>query len=352
MTHTGAPISRTDALAAALRAVSAAAIVTRAVQRQQQRGKIDKADGSPVTIADFAAQAAIVRELNRSFPGATPPAIAGEESSAYLRHPAHEHERRAALAAVQLVWPDATDEEFLAMIDRGASTLEGTDRPDAFWTIDPIDGTKGFIRGHQYSICLALVEHGHPTVAALACPNLSVDLDRPFDQPDPHGTTMLATIDGTVLTLPTDEPGSTPRPLERAHRAVSGLAPTGGIRFCESWEGSHSDQSASRRVMQRLADQGHALGPPARIDSQCKYAVVARGQVDVFLRRPRDVARRDWIWDHAPGWLIASRAGLTVSDAHAQSVNFGLGRTLASNHGVLAASAPIHPLVAEALRAL
>jgi 3'(2'), 5'-bisphosphate nucleotidase len=151
-----------------------------------------------------------------------------------------------------------------------------------------------------------------------------------------------------VLTLPCDEPATTPRPLERTTRV--GVA--AGIRFCESWEGSHSDQSATRRVMQRLADQGHALGPPARIDSQCKYAVVARGQVDVFLRRPRDAARRDWIWDHAPGYLIATRAGLTVSDAHARPVDFGLGRTLAHNHGVLAADAHTHPLVVDALRAV
>jgi 3'(2'), 5'-bisphosphate nucleotidase len=28
------------------------------------------------------------------------------------------------------------------------------------WTLDPVDGTKGFLRGGQYAICLALIEDG------------------------------------------------------------------------------------------------------------------------------------------------------------------------------------------------
>lgn len=356
---------------AALRAVSDAAIVTRAVQRQQQRGKIDKADGSPVTIADFAAQAAIIRSLTRAAGaagggggaggaggerGELPLRFVAEESSAYLKRAEHEKERRAALEALRLVWPEATEEEFLSALDFGAAGLEGEpgghDRPEAFWTIDPIDGTKGFIRGHQYSVCLALVERGVPSVGVLACPNLSADLERPFDDPDPHGITVVAEArGGRVETVPADEPGARPRELEVAPRSGAS-GEEGAIRFCESWESSHTDQSATRRVMRVLADAGHAIGPAARIDSQCKYVVAARGQADVFLRRPRDLHRRDWIWDHAPGWLIATQAGLRVTDAHGRDVRFGLGRTLSANHGVLAAPEAAHALVREALAQL
>ena len=28
-----------------------------------------------------------------------------------------------------------------------------------FWTVDPIDGTKGFIRGDQYAVCIAMIEN-------------------------------------------------------------------------------------------------------------------------------------------------------------------------------------------------
>lgn len=330
-------------------AVCAAAAVTRAVQRHDQRGKIDKHDGSPVTIADFAAQAVVVRELVKRL---GPIRVVAEESSAYLRNPAHAGERKAALAAAQLVWPGATDEEFLATIDHGASVLEGDDRPREFWTIDPIDGTKGFIRGNQYCVCLALVRDGVPVVGALACPNLSPDAEQPLPQAenDAHGLTFVATADGPVLTVPADEPGGTHRVLERVTRRQS--ADAAGMIFCESWESSHSDQTATRSVMAALRDRGVKIGHSARIDSQCKYAVVARGQVDVFLRRPKNPDRRDWIWDHAPGWLIASRMGLTLSDAHGRRTEFGLGRTLAANHGVLAAAREHHDMVLSELRSL
>jgi len=263
---------------------------------------------------------------------------------------------RAALEALRLVWPEASEDEFLSALDYGAAGLEGEpgghDWPEAFWTIDPIDGTKGFIRGHQYSVCLALVVRGVPTVGVLGCPNLSADLERPFDDPDPHGITVVAGGgDAGVWAVPTDEPGTRLRRLEVAPRSGAS-GEEGAIRFCESWESSHTDQSATRRVMRVLADAGHAIGPAARIDSQCKYVVAARGQADVFLRRPRDSHRRDWIWDHAPGWLIATRAGLCVTDAHGREVRFGLGRTLAANHGVLAARGTTHALVRRALAQL
>ena len=50
-----------------------------------------------------------------------------------------------------------------------------------YFILDPIDGTKGFIRGeeHQYAIGLALIEGGHPTLGVVACPNLRFPSVRP-----------------------------------------------------------------------------------------------------------------------------------------------------------------------------
>lgn len=43
------------------------------------------------------------------------------------------------------------------------------------WTVDPIDGTKGFLRRDQYAICLALIIDGHVQLGVMGCPNLLVD---------------------------------------------------------------------------------------------------------------------------------------------------------------------------------
>jgi 3'(2'), 5'-bisphosphate nucleotidase len=45
------------------------------------------------------------------------------------------------------------------------------------WTLDPIDGTKGFLRGEQYAVCLALIVDSQVEVGVIGCPNLPHDLN-------------------------------------------------------------------------------------------------------------------------------------------------------------------------------
>ena len=43
------------------------------------------------------------------------------------------------------------------------------------WTLDPIDGTKGFLRKGQYAVCLALIVDSEVELGVMGCPNLPVD---------------------------------------------------------------------------------------------------------------------------------------------------------------------------------
>ena len=45
--------------------------------------------------------------------------------------------------------------------------------------MDPIDGTKGFLRGGQYAVCLGLLLDGKVVVGVMGCPNLPVDHNAP-----------------------------------------------------------------------------------------------------------------------------------------------------------------------------
>ena len=47
------------------------------------------------------------------------------------------------------------------------------------WTIDPIDGTKGFLRGEQYAVCLSLIVDSIVQVGVIGCPNLPVNPESP-----------------------------------------------------------------------------------------------------------------------------------------------------------------------------
>jgi Inositol monophosphatase family len=57
------------------------------------------------------------------------------------------------------------------------------------WTLDPIDGTKGFLRGGQYAVCLGLIEDAQVQLGVIGCPNLLVD---PSNQDGPRGCLFVA----------------------------------------------------------------------------------------------------------------------------------------------------------------
>ncbi len=69
----------------------------------------------------------------------------------------------------------------LDAIDLGADAPDSSSRPTerGFWTLDPIDGTKGFIRGQQYAVCLAYIVGSEPVIGVLGCPNLPRSLEAP-----------------------------------------------------------------------------------------------------------------------------------------------------------------------------
>ena len=150
----------------ALRAVRAAAVVCRAVRREATSMSLPKADSSPVTEADFASQALIAGWLAETFPA--DPLIA-EEDSRMLGSDPDLAER--VVARVRQARPEATLSQLMSWLDRGDGYVS-----DRFWTLDPIDGTKGLVRGEQYVVALALLEAGRVVVAAVAAPMLGVDL--------------------------------------------------------------------------------------------------------------------------------------------------------------------------------
>ena len=160
-----------EALQVAVAAVADAAQLCTAVQRELTPQALEKKDRSPVTVADFGSQALICRALGDRF--AADPIVA-EEDSAALAEPAGQALAEGLLGYVRRVRPEADLAQTCAWIDRGGAPGAGA----RFWTLDPIDGTKGFLRGDQYAIALALIIEGAVTVAVLGCPNLPLEPPR------------------------------------------------------------------------------------------------------------------------------------------------------------------------------
>jgi 3'(2'), 5'-bisphosphate nucleotidase len=87
------------------------------------------------------------------------------------------------------------------------------------------------------------------------------------------------------------------------------------------------------------------------MDGQTKYGMLARKSADIYLRlpSPKTPDYYEKIWDHAAGSLIVEEAGGVVTDIHGRALNFGLGRKLSVNQGVVASNGKMHQAVIEAI---
>ncbi len=318
--------------AAAIEAVRAAAVLTSAVQSGLAADdKLDKKDKSPVTVADFGSQALVCRVLGRMCPDDP---VVGEEDAADLAGPGQATFRNDVVARVTAALGQQVHaDDVLGWIDRGRGEASGR-----FWTVDPIDGTKGFLRGDHYAIALALVVDGQPQLAALGCPHLRVRADGPkgvlLVAERGQGTSMMS------LYGEDDAENDAEQPVR-----VSPVIDDAQIRLVESVESGHSDHAWSARFATALG----LAAEPVRIDSQAKYAVVGRGGAELYLRRPTQRGYVEKIWDHAAGALVVTEAGGRVTDVRGATLDFGRGRTLSNNHGIVASNGAIHDRVLAAL---
>ncbi len=327
-------MSHEDHLSAALGAVRHACRVARAIQQDlAQVREITKDDRSPVTVADFAVQAIVAMAIHETGEAAN---IVGEEHTGELRRDEHAAVLEAVVAAVHTYRPGVSAEEVLDAID----TCNHDASADAYWALDPIDGTKGFLRGQQYAIALARIEDGRVVLGVMGCPNLPADFSQPFDEPDAHGTIYGAVHQGGAWELPADNPSAQRRPIAAATEPIGE-----GLRVCESVEKAHSKRSDAARIVEAFGGPAQAV----RLDSQCKYAVVARGQADAYLRMPTSRTYVEKIWDHAAGSIIATEAGAVVTDITGAALDFTHGRQLETNRGVVCAVPHVHGQIIEAI---
>jgi len=299
-----------------------------AVKTLISQDTITKKDNSPVTIADFSVQAVVNSIVLSKFSGDP---IVAEEKSKDLEPNAELRGKVVNLVNSVLEKP-LTEKQVLDAIDAGSFS---GGRSGRFWTLDPIDGTKGFLRNEQYAVCLALIEEGKVVLGVLGCPNLPLDLKKPDGE---KGSLFYAVEGQGAFTRGFNEPNF--RGI-----SVSKTSDPKETAFLESVEAGHTKHDDAQKI-------GSLLGitaEPVRMDSQAKYAALSRGDAAIYLRLPTSASYQEKIWDHAAGNVIVREAGGGVVDTKGQPLDFGLGRTLSANKGVIAANASILPAVIDAV---
>ncbi len=308
----------------AIEAVRQASALVKLVQAEMVSPALTKDDRSPVTVADFAAQALIGYLLNENFPHDP---LIGEEDSSALQTPEERPKLERITNFVSRFTPGATPEIVCQWIDRGSA-----DSGERYWTLDPIDGTKGFLRGDQYAVAFALVEDGQVQVGVLGCPNLD-------------SLSLVVAARGQGAWVTTLEKGT---PLKRL--SVSERSDPAQARLLRSFESGHTNVSQ----IDVFADALGVTAEPVRMDSQAKYAVLAAGQGEIYLRllsssRPD---YREKIWDQAAGSIVIEESGGRVTDLDGKTLDFSRGRTLADNRGICATNGLLHETALEALKTI
>lgn len=304
-------------LQVALEAVKNGCLLSQAVQKGIT--SVAKEDRSPVTMADLGTQCVITMHLMRHLPGET---LIGEEDTGIFD--GREGLKSQVLELVNRFESAVGEQQMLEAIRFGSQPVV----PERFWVLDPIDGTKGFLRGEQYAIALGLIVDGKVVLGALGCPNFG-------------GNIFYAARGFGAFAMPLN--GGTEKRI-----CVDNISDPAQAVFCESVEAAHSSHGDHAKISEMLG----MTRPPFRMDSQCKYAAVARGDASIYLRLPSRKDYQECIWDHAAGSIIVEEAGGRVTDCDGKNLDFTAGRRLVNNRGIIATNGRIHDDLLRAIRSL
>ena len=230
------------------------------------RMRIDgKADGSPITEADLAADRIIAEGLARLAPDIP-----------------------------------ALSEERVAPGSGGCPK----DCPSVFFLIDPLDGTKEFVAGrNEFTVNLALVADGMPLLGIIGAPALGLIWRGLVGQgAERLVVTSSGTGHGVGLGIGLAQPIRT-RPF-----------PPPGKPWIAAVSRSHGDAATEAFIDARPGAIRERLG------SAVKLAKVAEGAIDIY---PRLAPTSEW--DIAAGHAIVTAAGGKVTDAAGGDLRFGQG---------------------------
>lgn len=320
-----------------------------------KEGKIlEKSDSTPVTIADFGVQALISLELGKLFPSIP---LVAEEDSWFLRS------NNLVDSVVSAVTDKAsstdkplTNADVLDAIDRGGkdAAVFGN-KPATYWVLDPIDGTKGFLKGSEalYVVGLALIFEGEIVLGVMGCPNW--DDAGKESITSKSGIIMMAHVGcGTWSKSLLDVLSrSTNRDVWR-RCSVDECVLIPKARFCipdsQTWESMPLSALFSTTNDSNSIGDGKVLLLHTCCGSLCKYLMVASGKASIFILGTRNL-KTIKAWDHAVGIICVHEAGGMVTDWKGNQIDFSADeierRIIFPSGGVLVSNGKIHNQIVE-----
>lgn len=307
------------------------------IQSEMAVTALEKSDRSPVTVADFSIQALVAKQLRKETPGIP---LVGEESTSAIPEADRERVLETIAGFVERFEPNATAESVAEWINLGRDEASGS-----YWVLDPVDGTRGFLRNAHYAVALALIVDGVVELGVIGCPRLWIERrSSRFDQdwrPADKGCLMVAVRDqGCWLS---------PLAVTEFHRVYASATESAAEAVVlRSFESSHTDVAHFEAALAHMGAGNRSV----LMDSMAKYVLMAAGYCDVLMRLvPPGSTYKEKVWDHAAGWLAVKEAGGEVTDSEGKALDFTTGRVLANNTGLLVTNGKLHRAALAGLRA-
>lgn len=163
-------------------------------------------------------------------------------------------------------------------------------RSEYFWLVDPLDGTRGFVRGNpDYTVNIALIKNGEPLIGVIYAPAL--------------GELYAGHGPGTATRFLEDT--NTEKPIEVRKARREGLTVV------------LSDYRGKTPNEDRLLEQ-FKVSKVIKRASSIKFCLLAAGKGDLYIRF-KEISE----WDTAAGDAILRSAGGQVLDLEGAPLKYG-----------------------------
>ncbi len=269
----------------------------------------EKNDSSPVTIADFASQIYIITKLKELYP--KDQIIAEEDAISLIDD--------KGIKVIRDCFRDLNIHDVAEVKEilnyRGKSS-------NRIWTIDPIDGTRGFQEGLSYALGICLMEKSIPKICAIAVPDYDDRGLAIFSAELLHGA--KASYGGTDF-----------KPIH-----VSTQKDIKKARMCHSL---HYDMPWVVQFAEKIG-----IKDRIQLDSMAKFCMVADGSCDIYVKPIMGYEASSW--DYSPGDLLVREAGGIVTDLDEERLTFKDKKCILRSPGIIGTNGLLHDEVADFIR--
>lgn len=319
---------------------------------------LEKNDQTPVTIADFGVQALVSLELGRQFPSIP---LVAEEDSAFLRsNSLADLVVDAVIDRASLRDESLTHIDVMEAIDRGGKDafVFGAN-PATYWVLDPIDGTRGFLKGSDalYVVGLALVVEGEIVLGVMGCPNWHDEFPTQSSI-EFLGNQETISQEGIIM-IAHGGCGTWRKGLSNKYEFWNRCFVDECIsllkgRFCisdsQEWDSLPLSESYDATTIADDIGDKEILLLPTCCGSLCKYLMVASGRASVFILRAKQHITIK-AWDHAGGMICVHEAGGKVTDWEGSQLDLAADqverRAIYPSGGVLVTNGNLHEQILE-----